>query len=483
MPGQAGYPQTSYTPSNGYQPGYAYNTQASSGYSNQASKPVLSGATNANTRDYSPADSSSYRWRETYVKLRQQEEARYSKPNLKNLRRLHKSENSQRKNHGNSNDGKQTKGSSNFKTFENNERANSVSQALYGQLMSQMKKPHGSISGGNSKIPGKGAKPQHHKFEKPGVFLRKKASKKNSFLAFLPHEVTENESLLQNVYNMLSVMLKNLRKHKKSSLKNLRKYLKFTKSNAQNPEFSKKAPLHAMKHKESVDRSENPAFERKVDGLPQSQTSKSRGPGIRGKAQKTSSSHLREMDKNNLSEGQKQLSKIEKGIPNSGEQMPLGQTLRSASRDTRVKTYASRANGSQSMRPSKNSVSNVNYNRGDAKPFKNTVQPRHKDAKKLSQSQPSEDVSRKAPQVKGKLPSSWQSHAHVMPSRVSRNLSEVVSKNESQTKSRVGNRWLKTTGCTSHLSSEILFNLGSKKGLINLIFHSHSNLSHAMLKC
>ena len=286
-----GYPHTSNT----YQPAYNYNNQV--GYSAQPR------TTNADTRDYSPDESSSYRWRETYVKLRQQEQERYSKPTLSNLRKLSKlpgnsyskiPENSMTRTYPKKEEIKDSRKiqspGKNAKPVSGNfvKSGKTFSQRLYNQLLSQIdaNSQLTQVSEKKKTLP-KGANSRHKKVGKPGVFLRKKASKKNSFLAFLPNEVTENESLLQNVYNMLSVMLKRLRKHKKNSMKNLKKYLKLPQ------QISVHQTLHTDPPKKPVVR----GFQRA--NAPESP--------------KVNSSYIREdLSRHPSLEGQKQLSKAAK---------------------------------------------------------------------------------------------------------------------------------------------------------------------------
>ena len=421
----SGYPQTSNTRTNAYQSAYNYN--------NQASSPVQSGTKNADTRNFSPADSSSYRWRETYAKLRQQEQDRYSIPSLRNLKRISKLPgNSWSKIRANSMKRPyprrdKTKDSSKLQNLGNNaktlketeetstksgSRSSSYSQSLYNQFMSQIyKNSQGTNSGGNKKILRKSTKRRHKQSGKSGVFLRKKASKKNSFLAFLPHEVTENESLLQKVYNMLSVMLKNLKKHKKSSMKNLKKYLKFSESNEENSKFTRKTPLHVSDHEKSVDRSKKPA-ERKVEGT---KTHKSEKLG--SKLVELAPIQHREMAKNHSSVGQKQLSKPEE-ISNPSMQ-PMTYTPRDdqAMRQVAIQSLETTNGNSAENHPISNRAkSAVNLNNENAQSFTNIVQTHHNDVGESSQSQTSKNVSSNTFQIQTKL------------SGVHRNLSGVVPK-------------------------------------------------------
>ncbi len=428
-----GYPQTPNTRTNGYQPAYNYN--------NQANYPLQSGTTNADTRDFSPTDSSSYGWRETYVKLRQQEQKRYSKPSPSNLRKLSKlpatnawpkiSKNSKKHTYPRNSPKFQNLGK-NVKTVketkENSMKStNSVSQSLYNRLMSQIyQNSQRNNSRGNRKILRKGIQLRHKQLGKPGVFLRKKASKKNSFLAFLPHEVTKNESLLENVYNMLSVMLKNLRKHKESSMKNLKKYLKFSESNKDSSKFLRKAALH----EKPVDHSEK--------------TTKRKFEGVKPfKPQKLGSASLqhREMAKNNFSEGQKQLDNGE-GISNPGMQTMTyasrdGQTMRQNTNQSLVRTNGN----SVDKHLSKNQVkSAVNLSKNVAQSFTNIVQTHHNDVGKTRQSQPSKNVSSSTLQI------------HPMSSKVHRNLSKLVPKKEPETKPQVSERIMSVWGICLYIS-------------------------------
>jgi hypothetical protein len=291
-------------------------------------------------------------------------------------------------------------------------RSSSYSQSLYNQFMSQIyKNSQGTNSGGNKKILRKSTKRRHKQSGKSGVFLRKKASKKNSFLAFLPHEVTENESLLQKVYNMLSVMLKNLKKHKKSSMKNLKKYLKFSESNEENSKFTRKTPLHVSDHEKSVDRSKKPA-ERKVEGT---KTHKSEKLG--SKLVELAPIQHREMAKNHSSVGQKQLSKPEE-ISNPSMQ-PMTYTPRDdqAMRQVAIQSLETTNGNSAENHPISNRAkSAVNLNNENAQSFTNIVQTHHNDVGESSQSQTSKNVSSNTFQIQTKL------------SGVHRNLSGVVPK-------------------------------------------------------
>ena len=391
-----GYSQRPYTQTNEYQPTYPYN--------NQASNPLQSGSANAISRDFSPTESSSYRWRETYVKLRQQEQERYSKPSIRNLRKLSKLPGStwpklpestvKRKypmddktdsvkfqNPGkNAATVKETKESSTKST-------NSVSQSLYKQLMSAQ----------NKKLPRKGWKRRHEKFGKPGVFLRKKTSKKNSFLAFLPNEVTKDESLLENVYSMLSVMLKNLKKHRKTSLKNLRKYLKYSQSNEEGSRITGKTSLHVSDHTKSVDSSKKPEKEQ----FQSVGTRKSHKQGR--KLEDSASSPYQVVAKNHHSERQKQLSKPDQ-ISNP-----------------KIQAFSYSPRGDLSMRQDANSsLEATNGNSGykhsvsnEVKPavihapsLFNTVAPTYNnDVGRTSLSQPTKNLSNKTVQAQTKWPS------------------------------------------------------------------------------
>ena len=109
--------------------------------------------------------------------------------------------------------------------------------------------------------PKKGTR-NHKRFGKSGIFLRKKAWKNNSFLAFLPREVAKDESLLENVYNMLSQMLQNLRKHKKNtktshSMKTLKQYLKLPGNEYQEKPIEKLSPKARHESTESLSGSES----------------------------------------------------------------------------------------------------------------------------------------------------------------------------------------------------------------------------------
>ena len=438
-----GYPQTPNTRTNGYQPAYNYN--------NRANYPLQSGTTNADTRDFSPTDSSSYGWRETYVKLRQQEQKRYSKPSPSNLRKLSKlpatnawpkiSKNSKKHTYPRNSPKFQNLGK-NVKTVketkENSMKStNSVSQSLYNQLMPQIyQNSQRNNSRGNRKILRKGIQLRHKQLGKPGVFLRKKASKKNSFLAFLPHEVTKNESLLENVYNMLSVMLKNLRKHKESSMKNLKKYLKFSVSNKDSSKFLRKAALHET----PVDRSKT--TKQKFEGVKPFRPQKL-GRKLVGSA----SLQHQEMAKNHSSEGQKQLSKPER-ISNPGMQAMTyapsdGQAIRQNTNQSLVRTNGNSADKHLTNNQVKSAV---NLNKKVAQSLTNIVQIHHNDVGKTRQSQPSMNVS-------SKNVSSNTLQIHPMSSKVHRNLSKLVPKKEPETKPQVSERIMSVWGMCVYLFS------------------------------
>jgi hypothetical protein len=204
--------------------------------------------------------------------------------------------------------------------------------------------------------------------------------------------VTKNESLLENVYNMLSVMLKNLRKHKESSMKNLKKYLKFSESNKDSSKFLRKAALHEG----PADRSKK-TTKRKFEGVKPFKPQKL-GRKLVGSA----SLQHREMAKNYSLEGQKQLSKPER-ISNPGMQ---------------AMTYA--PSDGQAIRQNTNqSLVRTNGNSADKHLTNNQVK---SDVGKTSQSQPSKNVSSDTVQI------------YPMSSKVRRNLSKIVPKKEHETK-------------------------------------------------
>ena len=463
MPSQTGYPEAQ---TNGYQPAYNYN--------NQVNTPAQPETTSANTRDFSPIDSSSYRWRETYVKLRQQEQEQYSKPSLRNLKRLSKlpgnswskiRENSKKRtktknlpklqNSGNNAKSRKEFADSSMKSF------NGLSQSLYTQVMSQMKKnSHGSNSDGK-KILGKSTEPRQKQFEKSGVFLRKKASKKNSFLAFLPREVTRNETLLGKVYDMLSVMLKNLRNHKKSSMKTLKKYLKFSEGNRKHSKrlrkheksflknlkkhlkFSaskkeasdlkrKPAPLHVADNKKMADSSRQPVEGGKFEDVKPIKTQRV----DRKFVMKNVSLQHQEMTRGHPLGGQKQLSKSEEISPN-----PDMQTTKYVPRDDQ----ATRQVVHQSLETTRGVVDDNHQTSNEAKfesqkeearSFTKIAQTYHSDFGKSRQSHSSKNVSGSLLQVQNRLP--WPSQDHAISSKVHWNTSNVVlKKNEYETKPKV----------------------------------------------
>lgn len=387
------------------------------------------------------------------MKLRQQEQERYSKPSLRNLRRLSKLPgNSWSKIRENSK--KRTKSRKEFK--ENSMKSsNGLSQSLYTQVMSQMKKnPHGSNSDGK-KIIGKGTEPRHKQFEKPGVFLRKKASKKNSFLAFLPREVTRNETLLEKVYDMLSVMLKNLRNHKKSSMKTLKKYLKFSESNRKHSKRLKKHKKSSLKSlkkylKFSASKKEMLDLKTKAASLHVSSNEKladnSRKPVERGKfegiktprpdrkfAMKNISLQYQEMIRGYPSGGQKQLSKSEEISPDPGLQ-----TMTYVPRDnqaTRQDVHQSLETKKGAIDDSYRTIDEAKSKKEEARSFAKIARTYHSDVGKSRQPHSSKNVSSSLLPLKNKL--QWRSQDYAISSKVNRNTTNMVPKNEYQTKLKV----------------------------------------------
>ena len=196
-------------------------------------------------------DSSSYGWRETYIKLRAQEQERSSRISRNKWRPIKISRNkwrtsqksrklndvSQRKISGKTLKHNYRKAVGTRKDSKKRKTFSARNSSKYFKFQNTHSRHASKVNLKNTKklqrvyhsTPKKGTR-IHKRFGKPGIFLRKKAWKNNSFLAFLPHEVAKDESLLENVYSMLSQMLKNLRKHKKNtktrSMKTLKQYLK-----------------------------------------------------------------------------------------------------------------------------------------------------------------------------------------------------------------------------------------------------------------
>ena len=355
------------------------------------------------------------------MKLRAQEQERFSKPKPRALNRPWKMETSSPRVSGNVIGGDnhkkdESKDSSKVQNLGNSAKLllkesphaknalpsksknYSPRKMLYKKLISQVyKNSRKSDSRGNEKIIGKGGK-RRKPYEEPGVFLRKKASKKNSFLAFLPHEVTEDESLLENVYNMLSVMLKNLRKHRKNSMKNLKKYLKFSESREQLSKTITKAPMHASKRKESVHRSEKPTvqkFEGKEKAKSEELDSKHRNDG-------SSRIHVETAKPHHSSEGQKQLGK-QRQITNSQRLDMQANTYTShdvshdASPDSSQSVTTNENSSHESYHHNPDQSKSTNFNQ-IPKSSTNIAQSHHNDVRNSDQSQVKEKVSENDPQ-------------------------------------------------------------------------------------
>ena len=397
------------------------------------------------------------------MKLRQQEQERYSKPSPRNLRRLSKLPgNSWAKIRENSRKRTKTKDFSKFKNSRNDAKSqkesmkssDGLSQSLYTQVMSQMKKnPRGSNSDGK-KILGKSTEPRHKQFEKPGVFLRKKTSKKNSFLAFLPREVTRNETLLEKVYDMLSVMLKNLRHHKKSSMKTLKKYLKFSESNSKHSKLLRKHKKSSFKNlrkylKLSASNKETSDLTGKAPALHSPDNEKlpggSRKPVERRKFEeveppkmqkdrqlvaKSISSRHQEMTGSHPPGGQKQLSKSEE-ISNPG----MRQTMTYKPRDDQTtREGVHQFLEKKEVLNDSHRVSNeakLNSKNENAPSFTDTIaRTQYSDVGKSTLSH-----SGSSPQIQNKLPRRAQDHA--ISSTIHRNTSNLIPKKEGETKPKV----------------------------------------------
>ena len=396
------------------------------------------------------------------MKLRQQEQERYSKPSPRNLRRLSKLPgNSWAKIRENSRKRTKTKDFSKFQNSRNEAKSqkestkssSGLSQSLYTQVMSQMKKnPRGSNFDGK-KILGKSTEPRHKQFEKPGVFLRKKASKKNSFLAFLPREVTRNETLLEKVYDMLSVMLKNLRHHKKSSMKTLKRYLKFSERNSKHSKQLRKHEKSSFKNlrkylKLSASNQETSDLTGKAAALHSSDNEKlpggSRKPVERGKFEEVKPPKTQTKDRQLVAKnislphqemtgshppgGQKQLSKSEE-ISNPGMQTmtyePRGdQTTREDVHQFSEKKKV--LNDSHRVR----SEAKLNSKNKNAPSFTEVARTQYSDVGKSTLSHLGS-----SPQIQNKLPGQAQHHA--ISSTIHRNTSNLIQKNEGETKPKV----------------------------------------------
>lgn len=313
------YNQATYNQANGYNlaPGPSLNYQG--GNRQQHSAPASTSSQPSTV--FSPSDSSSYRWRESFVKLRAQEQERSLRLSRKNWRsrkdaRKSRTHKSSRKVSVNTvgDYGKQNK-----RRKDPNKLQNSLSTNVAKQFKDQDKtawqpsrvnEKTSQISGNVFHSSSKKMADVRKSYGEPGIFLRKKASRSNSFLAFLPHEVAKDESLLESVYNMLSQMLKNLRKHKKytktsRSMKTLKQYLKLPRNENQGKKTGKITPKETSNNENNLNiLKSGPNVSRKFH--PESQKAE-----FHESSSRTKSSHFpaRLNSGNNLLKRQKQLSK------------------------------------------------------------------------------------------------------------------------------------------------------------------------------